>query len=80
MILHRSIRGLVAASASVVALAGGGGVAHGEPPPSPPPVPSILDQPPPIPPVWVDPDDEGGPTTPWGGAGSFCENQWIICR
>ena len=77
MILPRSIRGLVAASVSVIALAGGG-VAHAEPPPLPPP--SILDQPPPIPPVWVDPDDEGGPTTPWGGAGSFCENQWIICR
>lgn len=54
---------------------------HAQPPPSPPPVPSIADQQvPSAPPDWVDPDDEGGPTTRWGGFGVFCENQWIICQ
>jgi hypothetical protein len=72
--LCRCSRGLLAAGVSVIALAGGVGVAHSEPPPSPPPVPSIVDQPvPPTATVWVDPDDEGGPTTPWGGFGLFCE-------
>ena len=32
------------------------------------------------PPDWVNPDNEGGPTTPWDGVGTVCENQWIICR
>jgi len=81
VILRKASRGLVAAGASVVAFAASVGVAHAEPQPSPPPVPSIANQPVPLaPPDWVDPDDEGGPTTPWDGFGVFCENQWIICR
>ena len=79
---HRCARLLVITGASVIALTGGVGVAHAQPQPPPPPVPSIIDQlVQQFPALWIDPNDEGGPTTlPWGGVGMFCENQWVHCR
>ena len=81
MKLHRSARALVAGGMSVIALAGGTGVARAQPNPSPPPVPSIIDQ---LitqtPALSVDPTDEGGQATEWGGVGMFCQNLWVRCR
>lgn len=74
-------RGLMAAAMSVMALAGAVGVARAQPEPTPPPVPSILDQLLPLgPEVWINPNDEGGPASAWGGAGMFCQNLWVRCR
>lgn len=72
---------LLAGGMGFVALAGGTGVARALPDPSPPPAPSIIDQ---LvtdsPALSVDPTDEGGPSTEWGGVGMFCENQSVRCR
>jgi hypothetical protein len=81
MKLHTCTRGLLAGAISVMALAGGTGVAHAQPDPIQPPVPGITDL---LitstPSLWVDPRDEGGPSTNWGGVGMFCENQFVRCR
>ena len=81
MELRRCALGLLAAGIGVFALATGTGVAHAQPDPSPPPVPSIIDQ---LltqtPALSVDPSDEGGPSTQWGGVGMFCQNFWVRCR
>jgi hypothetical protein len=80
--MNRCARGLAAAGISVIALGGAVGIARAQPEPSPPPVPSILDQlvGPLNQSLWINPNDEGGPTTGWGGTGMFCENQWVRCR
>lgn len=78
--MNRFTRGLVAAAISAIALGGAVGVASAQPV-SPPPVPSILDQLAPLTPsIWINPNDEGGPTSGWGGVGMFCENQWVRCQ
>lgn len=79
--MNMCARGLVAAAMSVTALGGAVGVACAQPAPTPPPVPSILDQLAPLTPsIWINPNDEGGPTSAWGGAGMFCQNLWVRCR
>jgi hypothetical protein len=78
---HRFAQGLLAGGMSILALAGGAGVARAQPAPTPPPVPSIIDQ---LltstPALSVDPSDEGGPSSEWGGVGMFCLNLWVRCR
>jgi len=73
-------RGLLAGAISVMALVGGTGVAAAQPDPIPPPVPGIIDQ---LltetPDLFVDPRDEGGPSTDWGGTGMYCENPFVRC-
>jgi hypothetical protein len=80
MKLHTCARGLLAGALSVMALAGGTGVAHAQPDPIPPPAPGIIDQ---LltetPDLFVDPRDEGGPTTDWGGVGMYCQNLFVRC-
>jgi hypothetical protein len=81
MKLKRCALSLLAGGIGVVALAGGTGVARAQPAPSPPPVPSIIDQLVTLTPALsVDPSDEGGPSTQWGGVGMFCENLFVQCR
>jgi hypothetical protein len=78
---HTCARGLLAGAMSVMALAGGTGVAHADSDPFGSPTPGIIDQ---IltqtPALSVDPADEGGPSTNWGGVGMYCENQLVRCR
>lgn len=73
-------RGLLAGAISVMALVGGTGVAAAQPDPIPPPAPGIIDQ---LltetPDLFVDPRDEGGPSTDWGGVGMYCQNLFIRC-
>ena len=81
MKLHNCARGLLAGAMSALALAASTGVAHADSDPFLPPGPGIIDQ---IltqtPALSVDPGDEGGPVVGWGGAGMYCENQFIQCR
>ena len=73
-------RGLLGGAISVMALVGGTGVAAAQPDPIPPPAPGIIDQ---LltetPDLFVDPRDEGGPSTDWGGTGMYCENPFVRC-
>jgi hypothetical protein len=86
MKLHTCARGLLAGgllagAMSVMALAGGTGVAHAEPDPVPAPAPGIIDQLLTQTPVlFVEPADEGGPSTDWDGVGMYCENLFVRCR
>ena len=87
MILRTCARGLMAGATSVMALAGGTGVAQAQPDLDPPPVPSPVDQMPvdqtlpqtQTPMLLVNPSDEGGPATDWGGVGMYCENVFVQC-
>ena len=80
MKLHTCARGLLAGAMGVMALTGGAGVAQAQPDPIPPPAPGIIDQ---LltetPDLFVDPRDEGGPSTDWGGVGMYCQNLFIRC-
>jgi hypothetical protein len=73
--------GLLAGAMSLAALAGGTGVAQADSDPFAPSGPNIIDQ---IltqtPALFVDPADEGGPSTNWDGVGMYCENQFVRCR
>lgn len=81
MKLQRCALRLLAGAMGLVALAGGTGAARAQPNPSPPPGPSIIDQlETSTPALSVNPTDEGGPSTEWGGVGMFCQNQWVRCR
>ena len=81
MKLHRCALRLLAGGIGVLALVCCAGVAHAQPVPTPPPVPSIIDQlVTSTPALSVDPSDEGGPSTQWGGVGMFCQNLWVRCR
>lgn len=72
---------MLASALSVVGLGYGAGVAVAQPDPSPPWVPSIIDQLITQTPVLsVDPTDQGGPATQWGGFGMFYQNQGVSCR
>ena len=66
---------------SLIAFAGGVGVAQAQPDPVLPPVPPPIDPLGPLNPgLFVDPNDEGGPSPVTGGFGRFCENWWVHCR
>ena len=81
MKLRRAAQGLMAGGIGVIAFAAGAGVAQAQPEPSPPAVPSVIDQ---LltstPALWVDPRDEGGPSTESDAVGMVCQNLWIRCR
>ena len=80
MALHTCSRGLLAGAATVIALAGGTGVAHAAPDPAPPPQPSITDEFSQYPTTWVNPSNEGQPTTDSGGTGMVCQNLLVRCQ
>ena len=81
MKLRRYAFSLLAGGMSVVALVCSAGVASAQPDLPLPPVPSIIDQLVTQTPVlWVNPTDEGGPSTEWGGVGMFCQNLGVQCR
>ncbi len=72
---------LLAGGMCVMALGAGAGVAHADPdgntPPGPPIIDQLLTQ---TPALFVDPSDEGGPATNWGGVGMYCQNLFVRCR
>ena len=78
---HTCAHGLLAGAMSVMALAGGTGIAHADSDPFLPAGPGIID---PIltqtPALSVNPANEGGPSTNWGGVGMYCENQFVRCQ
>jgi hypothetical protein len=81
MKLHTCARGLLAGAMSFMALAGGTGVAHAQPDPVQPPLPPLIDQlVADTPALFVDPADEGGPASDWGGVGMYCENLFVRCQ
>jgi hypothetical protein len=79
MRLHN--RGLIAGAMSVMALAAGSGVAHADTDPFTPATPGIIDQ---IltetPALFVNPTDEGGPSSNWDGVGMYCQNLFVRCH
>lgn len=72
--------GLLAAAMSAMALAGGTGVAHADDP-FVPAGPGIIDQ---IltqtPALFVNPNDEGGPSVDSDSVGMVCQNLFARCR
>ena len=81
MKLHRCALRLLAGGIGVLGLACCTGVARAQPDPTPPPVPSIIDQIVTLTPALsINPSNEGGPSTLWGGVGMFCQNLWVQCR
>jgi hypothetical protein len=81
MTLRRCGLRLLAGGIGVLAVAGANGVAGAQPEPTPPPVPSIIDQLVTLTPALsINPSDEGGPSTPWGGFGMYCQNLFVRCR
>jgi hypothetical protein len=72
--------GLVAAGMTAMTLAGGTGIAHADDPFSPT-VPGLIDQ---LltetPDLFVDPRDEGGPSTNSDRVGMYCENLFVRCH
>ena len=78
MKLHRCVLRLLAGVFAVSVLACCIGIASAQADPSQPPVPSLIDQ---LltstPALTVDPSDQGGPETEWGGVGMFCQNLWV---
>jgi hypothetical protein len=81
MRLRTCIRGLLAGAMSALALGVSTGVAHAQPDPFGPPTPGIIDL---ItaesPALFVDTQDEGGPSSNWGGVGMYCQNLFVRCR
>jgi hypothetical protein len=77
----------LAMTAGLGLAAGGTGVAQAQPDLDPPPMPSPVDQMPvdqtlpqtQTPMTLVNPSDEGGPATDWGGVGMYCENVFVQC-
>jgi hypothetical protein len=81
MNLHRCALRSLAGGVGALALLCGNGVARAAPDPTPPPVPSIIDQLLTLTPALsINPTDEGGPSTPWGGFGMYCQNLFVRCR
>ena len=74
-------RVLLTGAMSVLALTASTGIAHADSEPFNPSAPGIIDQ---IltqtPALFVDPSDEGGPSTNWGGVGMYCENMFVKCH
>ena len=71
---------LLAGAAAVMAVAGGAGVANADSDPfmpGPPVIDQILTQ---TPALFVDPADEGGPSSNSDGVGMACENLFAHCR
>ena len=76
-----SRRRLALVGIAAVVVAGGVAVAieSHQPPASSPPFrvePPVL----PTQPGSPNPNNQGGPSSPWDGTGMFCQNQWVICR
>ncbi|CAM5691673.1 hypothetical protein MAUB1S_03085 [Mycolicibacterium aubagnense] len=72
---------LAACAFGVLGLTATGGLAHAQPDPSLPIVPSIIDQlVTSTPALSVDPRDEGGTVSRWGGIGMICQNLNVRCR
>jgi hypothetical protein len=76
---HRFARGMFAGAFAVIALSGGTGVARADPEIDPT-APTINQTPTPIPGRTADLPDRGAPTSDWGGAGMYCQNQTIRCH
>jgi hypothetical protein len=79
---HRMmIRALLTVAVGAAALIAGTGTAQADSEPFNPSAPGIIDQ---IltqtPALFVDPSDEGGPSTNWGGVGMYCENMFVKCH
>ncbi len=74
-------RGLLAGVMSVMGVAAGTGVAHADSDPFGQPAPGIIDQ---IltetPALFVNPADEGGPSSNWDGVGMYCQNLFVRCH
>ncbi len=81
--MKRRMLALVALAGGMTAmsLAGGTGIAHADPDPFTPPAPGLIDQ---LltetPDLFVDPQDEGGPSTNSDRVGMYCENMFVRCR
>lgn len=74
------VRGLLAAAAVVAALAASAGTAHADPQPSPQPQPSADDPLVQPPSTFINPNNEGRPTTTdSGGVGMVCQNLLVAC-
>ena len=80
MALYVCSRGLLAGAATVIAVVGGTGMAHAAPDPAPPPPPSIVDEFSQYPTTWMNPSNEGQPTTDSGGVGMICQNLLVRCQ
>ena len=82
MKLHTCARGLLAGAMSALALAASTGVAHADTDAFGTPTPGIIDQ---LmtqqnPALFVNPNNEGGPSVKWGGTGMYCQNLNVRCR
>ena len=81
MKLRTCARGLLAGAIGVMALAGSTGAAHADSDPFVGSGPGIIDQ---LltstPALFVNPSDEGGPSTNWDGVGMYCQNLFVHCR
>lgn len=77
---HRWALSVLAAALGGLAMTCATGVAHAQPDSSPPVVPSIIEQ---LltstPALSVDPNNEGGPSSQWGGVGMVCQNLTVRC-
>ncbi len=80
MMLRTCARALLAGAMLIVALAGGTGIARAEPDPTQPLPPAIDQLLTDTPALFVDPADEGGPASNWGGVGMYCENLFVRCH
>ena len=73
--------GLLAGGMTAIALVGPTGIAHADLDPFTPPVPGLIDQ---LltetPDLFVDPRDEGGPSTNSDRVGMYCENLFVRCH
>jgi hypothetical protein len=73
--------GLLAGGMTATALVGPTGIAHADLDPFTPPVPGLIDQ---LltetPDLFVDPRDEGGPSTNSDRVGMYCENLFVRCH
>ena len=78
---HLLALGFLASGMTAMTLAGGPGIAHADPDPFTPPAPGLIDQ---IltetPDLFVDPRDEGGPSSNSDRVGMYCENLYVRCR
>jgi hypothetical protein len=77
---HMLALGILTGAMSVMALTGGTGVARADPDPFEPVDPVIDQVLTETPDLFVDPADEGGRSTEWGGVGMYCENMFVRCR
>ncbi len=73
--------GVLAGGMTAMTLAGGIGMAHADGDPFTPPAPGLIDQ---LltetPALFVDPRDEGGPSSNSDRVGMYCENLFVRCH